>query len=224
MEPTEDFVRSAGLASVAGGVLGLASLATVLGGEISMGTDFSGSRLAVAAGWSSFAAASLMVIGLLGLALRRVGDLTGTGRTALFGLTLATATTVGGSATLALVVPTLADRAPDLITDPPAGIPATFILSGLVMGVCGLVLTRQLRRDGLVSRGMGWLLGIASVVAIVPLPSRFFLLAFAIGAVVLAPAAAGAARTGTAAGRRAATLSDGVAGGGVAPDGAAARS
>lgn len=184
MATIEAFVRRSVQASVAGGVLGLASLIAVLAGEAALGMDgFAGSGCAIAAGWAGFVGAALLMVGLLGLTMRCAAYLRGAGRTALVVLTFATALTVGASSTMALVVPTLADRAPDLIENPPTAIPPTFIFSGLVMGVCGLVLMSGLRRRGLVSRGMGWLLGVGSVVAVLPLPSRYFLLAVAVGVV-----------------------------------------
>jgi len=199
MESNETFVRGAGLASFAGGVLGLASLVAVLGGETALGMDgFAGSELAMAAGWAGFVASCLLVVGLLGLAVRYAGHLTASGRAAMLLLGFATAMTVGAASTMALVVPTLADRAPELIENPPASIPPTFILSGLVLGICGLVVMTGLRRLQLVSRGVGWLLGVGSVVAILPLPSRFFLLALAIGVAALAPSQRASGLTGPA--------------------------
>ncbi len=200
MESTVTFVRGAGLASLAGGVLGLASLAGVLGGEIAIGMDgFAGSGLAIAAGWAGFLASGLLVVGLLGMAVRHAGHLSAVGRIAYLVLGLATAMTVGAASTMALVVPTLADSAPELIENPPGAIPPTFIFSGLLMGVCGLIVMTGLRRVRVVSRGVGFLLGIGSVVAILPLPSRFFLLAFAVGVVALAPSGQDSARVGPAA-------------------------
>jgi hypothetical protein len=202
-EPTSRFVQLARSAALLGGGAALMSLAMVLGGEIARGEAFMGSSLAVAAGWLSFVAACLLVLGLAGVAVRFVPFLSGPGSIALAVLVVATAVTAGAASTLALVVPTLVERAPAIATDPPAAVPASFIFSGLVMGVCGIVLAVALRRA--LPHLPGWttpLLIIASVVTIVPLPSRYFLLAFAVAALLGVRVAEGSAqREGVSAGR-----------------------
>ncbi len=194
-EPTSRFVQLARNAALLGGGAALMSLAMVLGGEIARGEAFMGSSLAVAAGWLSFVAACLLVLGLAGVAVRFVPFLSGPGSIALAVLVVATAVTAGAASTLALVVPTLVERAPAIATDPPAAVPASFIFSGLVMGVCGIVLAVALRRA--LPHLPGWttpLLIIASVVTIVPLPSRYFLLAFAVAALLGVRVAEGSAQ------------------------------
>ena len=186
MAGTQELVAGAGRAAIAGGVLGLASLVTALTGEISQGEDFMGTVAAQLAGWAGFVASALLVVGLLGVAVRYCAVLSGAGRWALLVLGFATAMTVGASSTLALVVPTLADEAPTLVNDPPAAVPPTFIFSGLVMGVCAIVLAVGLRRAGAVPAAVSTLLIVGAVVTMVPLPSRFFLLAFAVGLLALA--------------------------------------
>ena len=183
-------VRVARNAALAGGVLALGSLVAVLGGEIANGEDFMGSTTAVVAGWAGFAAAGLLVLGLVGVVVRHAGQLGRGGRAALWVLLLATTVMVGASSTLAVVVPTLVERAPDIADNPPAAVPATFILSGLVMGVAGVVLGAALRRVGTAPGWVTTFFIVASVVTIVPLPSRFFLLAFAVAALLTVPASA----------------------------------
>lgn len=187
MDAHDGLVVNAGRAALAGGVLALGSLVTVLVGETTKGTDFMGTTTAALAGWAGFVASALVIVGLLGVAARYAAVLSGAGRVALLVLGLSTALTVGASSTLALVVPTLVDVAPELVNDPPAAVPPTFILSGLVMGICAIVLAVGLRRTGAVSRGVTTLLMAGAVLAMVPLPSRFFLLAFALGALALIP-------------------------------------
>lgn len=179
-----DFVRSAGLAAITGGVLGLAALVTVLVIETQAGDNMMSSPGATLAGWASFLAASLLAVGLLGVAVRYVGVLSTAGRSALLLLTFTTAITVGATSTLALVVPDLLDRMPDLVNNPPAAVPPTFILSGLASGICAVVLAVALRRAGL-HRTATNLLILGAVLTMLPLPSRFFMLAIAVGVLLL---------------------------------------
>lgn len=187
MDTQDGLVVGAGRAAVAGGVLALVSLVTVLVGEVTKGADFMETTAAALAGWAGFVAGSLMVVGLLGVAVRYAAVLSGAGRAALLVLGFATAITVGASSTLALVVPALVDRLPEIVNDPPAAVPPTFIFSGLVMGICALVLAVGLRRAGAAPRGVIALLMVGAVLTMVPLPSRFFLLSFALGALALVP-------------------------------------
>lgn len=179
------FTRTAGRAAVAGGVLGLTAMVTVFAIEARADGGMMDATGATVAGWSSFAAACLLVVGLVGLAVRCVDALSGAGRAALLVLVLASAVTVGATSTLALVVPDLLTRLPEIVTDPPAAVPPTFILSGLVSGIAAIVVAVSLRRAGRGGLGTHLLLA-GAVVTMVPLPSRFFLLCFAVGALLLA--------------------------------------
>jgi hypothetical protein len=195
MNGSEDLVRLAGRAAIGGGVLALSAVVTVFAIEGAMGEDAMGSTGALYAGWASFVAAGLLVVGLLGVAARYAGVLSAAGRAALLVLGFATAMTAGAMSTLALVVPDLVDRARDIADNPPAAVPATFILSGLVSGICALVLAIGLRRSGAAPKAATTLLIVGAVLCMVPLPSRFFLLSFAVGMLALAPAASRADAT-----------------------------
>lgn len=181
-----NFIRQSGWAATLGGVLATSSLVTVLVIE-ALATDGRMSATgATAAGWASFLAAAFLAVGLLGMAVRYVGILPTIGRAALLVLGFATAITVGAMSTLALVVPHMLDRMPDLVDNPPAAIPPTFIISGLISGICAIVLAVTLRRTGV--RGTGTnLLFVGAVLTMVPLPSRFFMLSLAVGVLLLSP-------------------------------------
>lgn len=183
------FIRMTGQTSVAGGVVAFGALVTVLAGEAMLGPDdFMTSAGALAAGWAGFVGAALFSVGLVGFAVVLVPGLTRVGRTALGVLVFAQAITTGSMATLALVVPHIAERLPEFVAEPPAAVPPTFIFSGIVSGICAIVIAVGLRRAGRTpTLGTGLLLA-AGVVTMVPLPSRFFLLAVAVGLVVLTSA------------------------------------
>lgn len=204
-QQVDDAVRVTGLAALAGGVLGLGALVTTFVIESRAGGMASVSSTGAAlSGWSSFLSASLLSVGLLGLAVRYLSVLSRAGRRALLVLGFATAMTIGATSTLALVVPDLLDRMPEIVDDPPAAVPPTFILSGLVSGVCAIVLGVALRRAGVHGPGTT-LLFVGAVLTMVPLPSRFFILAIAVGLLLLARDEAASTASGahpTAAGAR----------------------
>lgn len=187
VEGEDALVRGAGIAAVVGGTLALAALVTVFVIEARSGGEMMGSTAATAAGWSSFLAACLLAVGLLGLAVRYTPVLSGAGRIALLVLGFATAVTVGAASTLALVVPDLVARMPQIVDDPPAAVPPTFILSGFVSGIAAVVVAVSLRRAGRGGAGTTLLL-VGAVITMAPLPSRFFMLALAVGVLLLAPA------------------------------------
>lgn len=189
-ETTASLTRQVGRAAVAGGVLGAASLVVVLVGEVARGAEFMGTGAATLAGWAGFAAGCLLVLGLLGVAVRWADVLSGAGRVALLVATLGATVLTAVSSTLATVVPALADRAPEVANNPPIAVPVTFIVGGLALGVASLVLAGSLRRAKLAPRWATVLLTVAAVVTIVPLPSRHFLITLALGLLLLSRPAA----------------------------------
>lgn len=178
-------VRTTGRAAMIGGVAGLTSLIVVLAGEISQGEAFMGTDLAAITGFLGFMGACLLVLGLVGLNVRYSASLGKVGQTALLVLTFASTVMAGVASILALIVPDVATRFPEFNESPPPAVPATFIISGLVMGISALVLAFALRRSVGLSRRLFTLLVIAAVVTIVPLPSRYFLLSVAVAALLL---------------------------------------
>lgn len=180
-----EVVRLCRIAAGAAGVLATVSLAGVLVGEATQGSDFMGSGAAELLGWASFISACALVVGVAGLGVGLAAVLSRPMARVWAVLLLATAVTAGAASTLALVVPTLAERAPDIAADPPGAVPATFVISGLLMGVTGIVLSLGIRRAVAdVPRWASNLFVVGSVVAIVPLPSRYFLFAFGVAAVL----------------------------------------
>ena len=170
------------------GVLGTVSVVGVIGGEVAMGEDFIGSMLATFSGWSGFASSALFVLAITGVlagAARVPGQRT-RARAAAWVLQLGATVMCSAAATLPLVVVGTHDRYPDLVNEPPTAVPATYILSSFVIGIAGIVLALALKRSGAISGRASTFLIVASVVAMVPLPSRHFLLAFAVAGVLAA--------------------------------------
>lgn len=187
-----DFVVTARRAALAAGIIGLMAAGIAVAGELTMGEDFMGSPAAGIGGWLAYASPVLMALALAGVAVRWSGHLGRGGVAALAVLVVSTAASIGAAATLALMVPTLVDLAPHLATSPPPAVPASFIASGLAMAVGGIALAVALRPH-LESRVFAFLVA-GAVVAMLPLPSRSFLLALALAAVISGRAASRPAR------------------------------
>ena len=172
-------------AAYSAGVTGAASLVLALGSEIVGGETLMDSPVATLAGWLGYIGAALLVLGIAGFIVRFTRELPAGAVVAASVMLFATAITVGSSATLALLVPSLAEAAPELAASPPAVVPATFILSGAVMGICGVVVAAGLRRSApWLPRAAQALLIAGSVVAVLPLPSRYFVLALAVAVLI----------------------------------------
>ena len=182
----EHIVGAARIAALGSGVTGLLALVMVLGGETALGPGFVGTGWAVVAGWLGFASACLLVLGVTGLLAAAATTGSPAERRAAWTLQLAASVMAGAAATLPLVVVGIVDRAPELIESPPAMVPATFILSGVALGGAGIWLAVLLRRRSSLPSWCTTLLIAASVLAIVPLPSRQFLLGFAVAALLRA--------------------------------------
>lgn len=177
------------IAGLLAGATGLVSLVLVLGTETTSGEDMtSGSPgMLLLAGSLTFASAALLVVAVMGLASGWGGSVSRAGAIVLGVMGLAAAASAAAASTVALVVPVLVARMPDLVENPPAAIPALFLVSGAVLGLSGLVTAFLWRSQ--VSRSRFLLLVGASIVCLVPLPSRSFLLGFAFAALLATPAA-----------------------------------
>lgn len=167
-------LRPTRVCALLGAALGLISLVMVLWGEVSGGADFMTSVSAELAAGAAFAGSCLLVVGMLGPVLRHAHLLGRPGRIGLLVLVASGASTAGASASL-LVATGIAERMPDVATDPPLAVPLIFILSGLVMGVSLIAVVLSVRAavptpSWLVRTAM-----VAAVVAMAPLPSRWFL-------------------------------------------------
>lgn len=167
---------------ILGGILGTLSLVSVFTGEASMGSGFAGSSQATLTGWASFGGSIAVLAALTGLFVATGAQARAGAAAAFLFALLGGIVSVAANGTLALVVPTLAERLPDLIANPPTAIPAATILGGLTMAAGGVCLAVSLGRSGLLASGRRSFLVVAFVVAGAPLPSRTFLLGFALTA------------------------------------------
>lgn len=183
MTPTH-LTRTGRIAGLLSGATGLVSLVLVLGTETTSGDDMTSGSLGllIVAGSLTFASACLLVVAVMGLASGWGGSVSRSGAAVMGVMGLAAAAGAAAASTVALVVPVLVDRMPDLVENPPAAVPALFLVSGAVLGLTGLVTALQWRSH--LPRRTFLLLVVASVVCLVPLPSRSFLLGFAFAALL----------------------------------------
>lgn len=172
------------VAASLGGLLSLAVIVTVLAGEAIHGADFLLTSIARLAGFAALAAVSLLVVGIVGVAIRFAPVLSATGRVAVIVVMLAASVTVAVEGTYALVLIDVVARIPEIVENPPAAIQAAFPAGRFALGLAGILLAWSLRRSRLVPTASWVFLLIASVVALVPMPSSYFLFAFALGTVL----------------------------------------
>lgn len=182
--PAGAVVELARRAAFASGLTGLLGLVAVVGGEVGFGRDFIGTPLAAAAGWTDFASTCLLVLGVTGLLASPVVAGVAGARRAAWAMQLAATLMAGAAATLPLVVVGTHERYPDLVDEPPVAVPATYILAGFALAAAGIALAVALRRAGSAPGRTTTFLVAASVVAMVPLPAKHFLLAFAVAALL----------------------------------------
>lgn len=179
-----DVVKVAQKAALGAGITGALSVVGVIGGEVAMGEDFVGSLLSVVAGWLGFASTCLLALGITGLLVWPALTSGRGARGSAWVMQFATTVMGGCAATLPLVVVGTHERFPELVNEPPVAVPATYILSGLTLAVAGIALAVALRRSGAVPTKLTTFLIAGSIVTAVPAPTRHFVVAFAVAALL----------------------------------------
>lgn len=184
---TDRFLKWARPVAVSGAVFAILAFALVVINEATSQGEVQSmaSAKADAAGILSLLGAVALLVSVVALFVRTGKELPAGGGIAFLVVLLGAALTTASVGTLALVVPHLAENAPEIALNPPALVPATFIVSGLVMGIGGIALAISLRRADLFPRWMTTLLIVASVIGIAPLPARFFVFAAAVAAMLV---------------------------------------
>ena len=179
-------IDATSVAAFLSGLISVAVIITVLSGEAIHGGDYLLSSTARFAGISALAAAALLVVGILGVAIRFASVLSPTGRVAIIAVTLAAALTVAVEGTYGLILIDVMARIPEIAETPPAALEVAFPAARFTLGLAGILLAWSLRRSRFAPTASWVFLLIASVVALVPMPSSYLLFAFAVGAVLRA--------------------------------------
>jgi hypothetical protein len=109
---------------------------------------------------------------------------------------------LGAQWTQTLVLPAIARVAPAAVVEPHTPIVAGFVLSHLVLAIGTIVYGLRVRRLGRAASWKTALLVVGGLVALLPLPSRYFLVALAMSALAVPREPAIARQSSAAGGRR----------------------
>ena len=172
-----------GPAAVLSLLLLLAALA-VHGSEVS---DLARSPLGALSSAVALVSVGLLLLGLVHLALTAPGLQDRIGMWAVLAAGFGTLLLVGGTWSLLVVLPALAVEAPALAREGTALVSAGYIVSFLATGLGWLLVALRLRGSTVLSSGQSALLLAGSVLMVVPLPSRWFVLALAVTLVARTP-------------------------------------
>lgn len=183
---TERFLKWATPVAVLAAVLAVVSFGLVVINEATArgATQAMATTTSDVAGMLSLLAAMALLVSIVALFVRTGTKLSLAGGGAFLVVLLGAALTTASMGTLALVVPHLAEKAPHIALNPPALVPAAFILSGFIMSIGGIAWAIALRRTDLFPRWQTTFLIVGSVICMAPLPARFFVFAAASAALL----------------------------------------
>lgn len=186
------YVRWTGPVCIAAGLIAVATLVlfvVVVGsGTIS---DAATSPSFYAPTVAALSSTVLLLVGLIGLFIRQAGELKTLGLVGFVIGVVGTALAAGGQWTYVFVLPSLAEKAPDIADTSSGSVVAGFMLSYTTMAIGWLLFGIATLRTRVFPRWTVVLLIVGAIVTLLPLPSRTLLLGIAVaclGYVLIRPA------------------------------------